>query len=266
MGGLRDWIAAGGEGDGRFETWSFPEQLPVAWEGLVARAQALNRVLARLGRGVSDSFRTYASRRAVEVAQRFGDQGARLLPFIAECLDVVVDCVLVVQMRTVGPELLAKRANTAGSGFLWLGQAVMLPQASGAVRLLPPAQALEWIASAVNSPTGRAPSRPNLQTHKEGISTRVPGWGLEARSFLDETIILSKIDRDALTRMREGRSDPKEDAKYSDMAEALRYAAEAVRFTVAKNREPTPGKAPFTFGVRSLDELRRPQRGMGKRP
>ena len=247
---LREVFGVEGEGDRRFETWSLPDDTGSSWEGLVARAYALNRVLARLGRGVHDSSRTFAARLAAEVAQRFGNQGSRLYPFVAECLDAVVDCALVIQMRIVGTQLLAKRVNTAGAGFLWAGQFLMCPQASGAVHLVSPDLALEWINSTVRSPTGRTPSHPSLQTLRT--------WK-EAEFGRARDPALPKLDLDAYIHLGKGRGDSEEDADPSDMGEAVRYM-------VAKNRQSPPGKTPYTFGVLSPGEPRGPQRRMGKRP
>lgn len=228
---VREVFGVAGEGNGRFETWSLPDETGSAWEGLVARAYALNRVLARLGLGVHDSSRAFAASRAVEVARRFGVQGSLLYPFVAECLDAVVDCALVIQMRIVGTQLLAKRVNTAGAGFLWAGQFLMCPQASGAVHLVSPDLALEWINSTVRSPTGRTPSHPSLQTLRT--------WK-EAEFGRARDPALPKLDLDAYIHLGKGRGDSEEDADPSDMGEAVRYM-------VVKNRQSPPRQSSLHF-------------------
>lgn len=255
---LREVFGVAGDGDRRFETWSLPDDTGSSWEGLVARAYALNRVLARLGRGVHDSSRTFVARLAAEVAQRFGNQGSRLYPFVAECLDAVVDCALVIQMRIVGSPLIARRVNTAGTGFLWAEQVLMCPQASGAVHLVSPDQALEWVESTVNNPTGRTPSHPSLQTLRTWKEAAQSSGKVRIGNAYEHDRALPMLDLDALLLMQEERGDPQEDAESSALVEALRW--------VVKNRQPPPGKAPYTFRVGSSGELRGPQRGMGKRP
>lgn len=252
---FREVFGFAGEGDRRFETWSFPEETGAVWGGLVARAYALNRVLARLGLGICDSIRVFAAHRAVEVARRFGEQGARLYPFVVGCLDAVVDCALVIQMRTVGSSFIARHVNTAGSGFLQAGQFLLCPQASGAAGLVSPDQALDWIASTVHSPTARTLSPPRLQADARWRKDRAGG-----SDFSDLVLHLPDTFEAAqgLLERAVHTSSPAVDVDPPAMVEAIRY-------TVEKTRKMSPAKTPYTFRVGSPNELRGPPGRMGKR-